>query len=131
MSEDYIFKFDNPDWKIKGILSATGDNEAMDREMKSPFPTPKSYIAEIIAIIWTDEKMIWNWKMRIKFPSGNKQVVSGTCAANANETKCLHEIYKFPMIDKYWFPNPSGDIKGLIEIMKKNNLIDYMEVRHV
>src|SRR6201999_4259350 len=117
--DDYISKFDNPAWKIKGILSAIADNETMERELQSPFPIPKSYVAEIIAIIWTDENLVWQWKMRIKFPSGNKQVVSGNCGINANETKCLHEIYKLPLTKKNWFPNPNGDIEGLIEIMRK------------
>src|SRR5574338_731349 len=90
-------------------------------------PMPKDYVTEVIAFIWVDEHGEWFWKGRLKFPSGNKMVFRGTCGKNANETKCLHEIYKFPMVEKNWFPNPKGTVDGLIDVMKENDLIESIQ----
>jgi hypothetical protein len=119
MADKPIFDFRNNKCKYKGVLSAIADNEAVDKEMDNPFPTSKKYVTEVIAFIWIDEDGTWIWKGRLKFPSGNKISFGGNCGKNANETKCLHEIYKFPMKEKNWFPNPKETVEGLIEIMKQ------------
>lgn len=128
---DYIFKFMNPEYKIKGILSAIADNDEIFKIKGEYFPSTKRFTAEIIGFIWTDENQEWNWRFRMKFASGDKQVCSGNLGKDANETKCLHEMYKFPMKEKHWFPNPEGTVKSLIELMKKEDLIESIQTKAV
>jgi hypothetical protein len=119
-----IFNFTNPNWQYKGVLSAIADNQEVNKEMNKYMSIPKNYVTEIIAFIWVDEHEEWFWKGRLKFPSGNKISFNGKCGKYTNETKCLHEIYKFPMKEKHWFPNPKGTVEGLIEVMQANDLIE-------
>lgn len=46
MSKDsnIIFDLRRQDYKYKGVLFAVADNEAIDKEMNAPFPTPKEYV---------------------------------------------------------------------------------------
>ena len=137
MSDGFIFNISRTDHKYKGILFAEADNEAVDREMNAPFPTPKSYVAGIMGLIWVDEKEIWHAKFRIKFPSGNKQVVSldfdeeHKKKVKMNTTYVLQKIYKMPMINKKWYPNPTEDIDGIIKIMKESDMIEFSEYKKV
>ena len=123
-----------PDYKYKGVLFAEVDNEAVDKKMNFPFPITKSYIAGIIGLIWVDEKEIWHSKFRIKFPSGNKQVFSQDYdeefkeKVNMNVTYVLHKLYKMPMKNKTWYPNPTEDIDGIIKIFKDSDMIESFKV---
>lgn len=125
--KDCIFNFSNPACKIKGIMSAVVDIEEVLKLSDFPFAFRKDFGAEVIGIIWIDENHIWQWKMRIEFPSGNKQVVYGDCGKNSDEDTCLNEMQKLPMKEFYYFPNAAEDVNGLIEIMKKNDLIKSLE----
>lgn len=130
----YIFDLTNPNYSYKGILFAELDFEEMDKLAKSPFPTPKNYFAGIMALIWTDEKGIWNVKFRIKFPSGNKQVSSKDYTEEfekkikVNETYILNELYKMPMKNKNWMKNPDGTIDGILNILEKSDMIESKRV---
>jgi|SRR3974390_1203805 len=137
MSDDgVIFDLSRQDWKYKGVFFGEMDNAAVDKEMNSPFPTPKSYVAGMMAIIWTDEKGVWHLTARIKFPSGNKQVIRKSfnqkedSNKTINETYCLQFLYKMPMINKTWTPNPSGEGWDILEIIKKLDMIESFEVQH-
>ena len=130
MSET-IFDFRNEAWKIKGVLSAIVDLAEVEKQMDAPpeMKLPNEFEAELIAFIWSDENEEWHSKLRIKFPTGKKKVFFRSFGKDANETKCLHEIYQLPLKDNFWFPNPSGTIQGILEIMKKEGLILSLEVR--
>jgi hypothetical protein len=130
MSEN-IFEFDDcENTTFKGVLSAEVDNTEMDKQLFTPISmrAPKSYIAEVFGMIWVDKQGEWHMRMRIKFPSGNKQVIGKSYGKEANETLILHDMYKLPMVNKYWFPNPKGTFMALLEIMKKNDLIESSKV---
>jgi hypothetical protein len=119
-----IFDLTNPLFKYKGILSAIVDIDELSRSKACPCHSPKDSIIELIAIIWMNEKEEWNYKVRIKFPSGNKQVGGKNLGCYCNETKCLHDIYKIvPMKDKYWFKNPCGTVNGILEILEREEMI--------
>lgn len=122
--KECIFNFTNPDWQYKGVFSGIVDNDAVDKEVNAPFPSPKTYIAEVIAFVWVDEKGIWNFKARIKFPSGNKQTFAGSLGEDSNEEEAVKAICKMPMKEKHWFSNPEGTVGGLIEVMRVNDLIE-------
>ena len=124
---DCIFNFTNPDWQYKGVLSAIVDNDSVCKEMGEPKRMHRKYIAEVIAFVWVDENGIWNFKARIKFPSGNKQTFAGELGKDSNEDEAVKTICKMPMKEKYWFPNPKGTVEGLIEVMQENDLIESME----
>lgn len=129
-----IFDLTNHNNKYKGVLFAEADNAEMDRQMGSHFPTPKSYVAGIMAIIWVDEQGIWRAKMRIKFPSGSKQVVTKNydeefkSGVKVNETYILQDFYKFPMINKMWVPNPDETPDGIVKLIKDADMIESIQV---
>lgn len=131
MSKDnIIFDLTNSSNKYKGVLFAEMDNSAVDKECNAPFPTPKGYVVGVMAVIWTDKNDKWYLTARIKFPSGNKQVIKMDFSKpeykniNINETYVLQELYKLPMINKIWTPNPSGESWGILEIMQKLDMIE-------
>ena len=125
MSE-IIFDLTRKDWTYKGVFFGEMDNAAVD----SPFPTPKGYVAGMMAIIWINEKGIWHMTARVKFPSGNKQVIrinykeESNKGIKINETLILHELYKLPMINKLWCPNESGTPDGIFAILEKTDMIE-------
>ncbi len=128
MSNEYIiFDCTNDQWKYKGIMFAEMDNADVTKIMGG-MEAPAGFVAGIMAMIWVDELGIWNWKMRIKFPSGNKQVVSNRFDPkkhqNLNETYLLKDMYRMPMIHKSWHPNPCGTADGLIKIMEDTDMIE-------
>lgn len=125
---DYIFDFSNPKIQVKGALSAVLDNENCIKELQCPFNIPAG-IVEVIAFIWVDEHGDWIWRMRLKFPSGNKHAFGLNMGKDANETKCLQEMYRLPMKEKHWFRNPTGRFEDMIEIMRKNDLIASIQVQ--
>jgi hypothetical protein len=135
MSEsEVIFDLTNPNNKYKGVMFAEVDNQELDREMQSPFPTPQKYAAGVMAIIWVDEEGIWNAKMRFKFPSGNKQVITKKYDVEAkegetiNENIVLQDLYRFPMIHKMWLKNDDETGHGIIELIEKAEMVQYIRI---
>jgi len=128
--KEYIFKFED-NWIYKGVLSAVMDNKALDAELGLPeemFPVPENWFVEIIGFIWVNEEGIWNMKIRLKYPSGNKQAFGNTYGKDANETLVLQDMYRLPMVQKYWFKNKDGTLKSLIQLMKDNDLIASIQI---
>lgn len=136
-NEQIIFDLSRKDWKYKGVFFGEMDNAAVDKECNAPFPTPKGYVAGMMAIIYTDEKGIWHLVARIKFPSGNKQVIRKAfnekedSNKTINETYCLQFLYKMPMINKVWTPNPSGEGWDILEIIKNLDMVESMRIESV
>ena len=126
--KECIFNFTNPNWQYKGVFSGILDNDAINKEMNAMFSSPKSFIAEVIAFVWVDEKGIWNFKARVKFPSGNKQTFGRSLGENSNEEEAVKAICKMPMKEKFWFSNPDGTVEGLIEVMIINDLIESIQM---
>lgn len=123
MNENIILDISNEKYKYKGILSAIIDNKAVAEMTHTPVGFFGDDVAEVFVIIYQDECENWIWKGRIKFPSGNKQVIQNNMGKNSNETACLHDIYKLPLSEKQWFKNPCQTGYGLLDIMRKNDLI--------
>jgi len=134
MSE-IIFDLTNPKLIYKGVLFAEGDNSFLDEDWGGP-KVPQKYAPGIMAIIWVDEKGTWHHKTRLKFPqSGSKQIYSKNYkkeqqqGIKVNETYILNDIYKLPMINKIWNPNPSGDSWGIVEIVERLAMIEYFRMQ--
>jgi hypothetical protein len=127
---NFIFDLTDFSKNYRGVLFAEVDNEEMDNLWNSIFGTSKRYVAGVMAVIWTDKDNKWFAKMRIKFPSGSKHVVSFDFSTpeyekiNVNETFILQYLYQMPMVNKIWTPNPSGDGIGIVEIMEKLDMIE-------
>lgn len=132
--ENIIFDLTNINYKYKGVLFAELDNAQIDKEIGNPFPTPKDYLAGIMAIIWVDKKGIWNFKMRIKFPSGSKQVVNKIYdkefkkGIKVNETYILQDLYKFPMVNKTWLSNPEETGDGILKLIENADMIESINI---
>lgn len=124
---DYIFNFSNPNWKYKGVLSAEADYNTLEKEWD--IKQPPGYTVYIVAFIWVDEVGDWFFRVRLKFPSGHKQVYGCNMGKDSNETLCLEEMYRFPMQKKKWIANPSGILDRLLELMKKHDMIESIEFR--
>jgi len=129
---DVIFDCTRTDWKYKGVLFGEGDNS---HDEVGWMKVPQKYAPGVMAIIWVDEEGTWHHKTRLKFPqSGSKQVFSKNYkkeqqqGIKVNETYVLNDIYKFPMINKTWTPNPSGDSWGIVEIMEKLDMIEHSRI---
>lgn len=119
-----IFDITRRDWKYKGVLFAEVDNNDLSDEMEPP---PNDWIAGIMLLIWTDENGIWNAKMRIKYPLGNKSVFSRSYDKDqkVNETSILQEFYNLPMTNKKWYKNEDGTPQGILKIIEDANMIDH------
>lgn len=132
--DNIIFDLSDHDNSYKGVFFAELDVASSSKDFGIP-PPPKGYEAGIMGIIWTDKRGCWHGKMRIKFPSGNKQVISCNFEEefkkkiNMNETYVLNYMYKLPMINKVWTPNPSGKGMGIFEIIKKLDMIESIRIR--
>lgn len=130
-----IFDITRKDWKYKGIFFAECDNKELSKNSGSFFPVlPKDFIIGIMGIIYIDENNIWHSVMRLKFPSGTKQVIRRNYEKkskeniNINETYILNDFYKFPMINKKWYKNPTEDIDGMLKIMEDSNMIESKKI---
>lgn len=123
-----IFDCTRTDWQYKGIYDAILDNDAVQKEEPAFNRVAKDYVAELMAIIWVDEKGIWTAKVRIKFPSGNKQVYTLHFGTECNETKVLMKLWEMPSKDKHWFPNKCGTGQGILKILQDKNMIDSIRV---
>ena len=131
MSEkDYIFKFDDS-WKYKGVISGEMDKTAVEdyTGFRTPQAIDKKYVVEVIGFIWTDEQDDWHMKLRLKYPSGNKQAFGNSYGKNASETIVLQDMYRLPMINKHWFKNKDGTLRSLIQLMKDNDLIESIRIQ--
>lgn len=131
MSEP-IFKFSyDSGWSYKGVLSADLDKKAA-YEFMGGHPLPQTfdrkYVVEILGFIWTDEAGEWNMKMRLKFPSGNKQAYGSQYGKDVNETFVLQDMYRLPMINKNWFSNKDGTLDSLVKLMKEKDLIESIQI---
>jgi len=136
--DEVIFDLSREDYDYKGVLFAQADHSTVYKEMLGCFPPlPEDYCAAIMAIIWTDEKGIWHFKMRTKFPSGNKQVFSHTFDSedeknlNINETYVLQYIYTIPMIKKVWKKNPDGTPKGIVKICEDLDMVEFSKIEPI
>lgn len=129
-----IFDVTNPNCIYKGILFAELDFQEMDKQIKCPVPILKDYVAGVMALIWIDEKGIWNAKLRIKFPSGNKQVCHKTYQdefdkkINVNETYVLNDLYRFPLKNKKWMKNSNGTPEGILKLLKESDMIESLKI---
>ncbi len=127
-----IFDLTRHDYNYKGVLFAEMDNKAVFAE--TGMPPPKKWTAGVMAIIWTDEIGCWHSKIRIKFPSGNKQVTSRSFEeefnekVNVNETYVLNKIYEIPMVNKIWTKNPDGSPEGIVKIIKDLDMVESMRI---
>lgn len=119
----YIFELNRKDYSYKGVLFAELDNNSFYKEYG--LSLPKSYVAGLMGLIWTDENGIWHMKFRIKFPNGNKQSFSQEYSKDANETLVLQDIYKLPLVNKNWYPNKDGSIDGILDVIKKTDMIEH------
>ncbi len=125
-----IFDLTDETNNYRGVLFAEMDNAEVDKQMNSPFPTPKEYVAGVMAVIWTDKNGGWHAKLRIKFPSENKQVISMDFTkpeyknVKVNETFVLQQMYKMPMVKKIWTPNPSGEAMGIVDIIRDLDMVE-------
>jgi hypothetical protein len=126
--EQYIFDLSNPKHKYKGVLFAEIDNDSICEECGG-MAIPQNFVAGVMAIIWVDEENIWNVKTRFKFPSGNKQIFEkkydNEDSSKINETFILHDLYRFPMVNKRWFQNKDETAKGLFDLMQQADMIEY------
>jgi len=43
-------------------------------------------------------------------------------------TYVLHDLYKMPMKNKTWYPNPTEDIDGINKILKDSDMIESFQV---
>lgn len=130
MSET-IFEFDDcENTTFKGVLSADLDKGEVEKHfgIRMPQAISRKYVVDVFGMIWVDKQGEWHMRMRLKFPSGNKQAFGSSYGKDANETLVLHDMYKLPMVNKHWFPNPKGTFMSLLEIMKQNDLIEYAKV---
>ena len=131
--DDIIFDLTRKDWKYKGVFFGRIDNEVVEKKCNFSFPITSfmrnSYFVGIMAIIYMDENSKWNLVARIKFPSGKKQVIRKCFSTpedsnkNINETYCLQFLYKFPIINKIWKNNPSGEGEGILKILINLDMI--------
>lgn len=126
-----IFDLTNRKNTYKGVLFSEMDHIEAGKQLDCPFPPPPSdYCVGIMAIIWVDEDGIWNAKMRLKFPSGNKQVVCRKYDEEhkenitINETYILNDLYKIPMRKKIWLKNKSGTPEGMFDLIKDADMIE-------
>lgn len=123
-----IFDLTDTSNKYKGILFAEIDNQEVDKEMGCL--SPKDFCVGIMALIWEDRKGVWHFKMRLKFPSGNKQVATKNFdvefekGIKVNETFVLHEIYRMKMINKMWLSNPEGTSEGIIKLIEDADMVE-------
>lgn len=129
-TSEVIFDLTKTDWTYKGVLFAEMDNAEVDKEMNSPFPTPKDYVAGVMAIIAIDPDGVWHLTARVKFPSGNKQVIRKAFdeehknQCNINETYILQYFYRMPLKNKLWTANPDGTADGILKILEKTDMIE-------
>ena len=133
-TEEAKFKIDREDYNYKGVLIAQTDGSQCLEEMKGCFPAiPEDYFGIVIAIIWTDETGMWHAKMKVEFPSGNKQIVlfkfdeEFNTDIKVNETYILNHIYKIPMKRKKWKRNPEGTATEFKKIIKDLGLSKYFD----
>jgi hypothetical protein len=128
-NENVIFEFRDDDGNnYRGVLFAEIDFAAIDKDIDSPVPQPKGFIAGFMAIIWTDKSNIWHMKGRTKFPSGSKMVHSKSYGKESNETLILQDLYKMALHRKKWCKNNSGTVNGIMNIMHENDMIEYEKI---
>lgn len=129
-----IFDLTNSKNTYKGILFAEIDTTELEnsefvKSLNLPSP-PSDFCIGVMGIIWVDEQGIWNAKVRLKFPCGNKQVMSRKFdkehiqKVNINETYVLTHIYEIPMKRKMWLKNEDGTADGILELIKKSDMIE-------
>lgn len=125
-----IFDLTNPNFSYKGVLFAEVDDDLVNEQSKCTFPKTSTNCAGIMAIIWTDENESWHWKLRIKFPSGNKQVYESIFNLSAEEKELITEthlldyLYKFPMKNKRWLKNLDGTAEGILKLIEDADMIE-------
>lgn len=133
-----IFDLTNSKNTYKGILFAELDNNECIKRMEESFPPPPSdYCVGVIGIIWIDEQGVWNAKVTLKLPTGNKQVLSKKydkehfMKVNINETYVLNHIYRLPMKKKMWLKNEDGTANGILDLIKKFYMFESLWVEEI
>ena len=136
MEKNYIFKLDREDYNYRGILFADLDLKKISLDCPVNFFS-SNYETGFMGIIWTDEKGMWHFKGRVKFPSGNKMSTENSYEDEHKEELSLSVQYvledmkRLPLINEVWYPNPTGSIDGMIEIMKNSDMIEWMKVEKI
>lgn len=132
MNKECILEF-REDCKYKGAFTALlDDDELLIAALMPKFLfdiRPKDFVVEVWGVIFTDENGIWRCTFRLKFPSGTKQVIRTEFGIDSNETKILQDIYSsLPMKEKCWVRNPKGTGNGLLEEMRKADMIESVQI---
>lgn len=130
MTEEVCFNLTEEGCSWKGVFFGEMDNDSVDAQLDAPkgFKTPSWYVVGVMALIWTDKSGVWHIRARMKFPSGNKQVIQKSFDpkehSNLNETRLLQELYGMPMVNKRWYPNSEGTPEGIIGMIEGAHMIE-------
>lgn len=113
-------------WSYKGLLFADMDlTKAFDGEIRPP----KGFHAGFMGMIWIDENGAWHFKGRIKFPSGNKIVITRDYSSEEAEALgvegIIREFCTDKFINKKWYKNPTEDIDGIRKILEDADMIEW------
>ena len=125
MNKEAMLEFSNKNgWKYKGVLSAIVDQKGVEDIMEIPMPLMRNYRIQVVGFIWTDENEEWHMHLLLKHPIGSRTALGKCLGKNCNETKMLHEIYKFPLKEKFWFTNKDGTLESLIKLLREKDMIE-------
>lgn len=117
-----IFDLTKENCDYRGIIFADVDFAAMPDGCGPPLPA--SFQAGVMAIIFIDENGDWQLVSRIKFPSGNKQVIKKNFGKDSSETVILQTLYNTPMKNKIWARNHGGKPDGIVKILEDLDMIE-------
>ena len=124
-----IFEFKEDGSIYHGVFFAELDNQGVLDVMNDTFHEPPTdYVAGLMACIWTNNNGKINLKIRIKFPSGNKQVYEIKLENDETIENAVNIIRRFPLKKDTWYPNSDGSLHSLLKIINDANMIEWMEV---
>lgn len=134
MSSECIFVIDREDYNYRGVLFSELDNETCSSMPDCPHQFPEHYCVGVLALIWTDENGLWHAKVRLKFPSGNKQVYELDFAKEMlegiqiDEEYILSRICAIPMKHINYRRNKWGTPAGILEILRDSDWVESEKV---
>lgn len=136
--EKHLFEFTRTDYLYKGIFFGELDHLDINKQMGNVIPEIylEAFNTGVMGSIWVDEKGIWHSKVMVRYPSGSTTILgkdydyAAEKGIKINETYILQHIYQIPMKNKKWYPNPSGDIEGILNIMAKNDMINSFVIQN-
>ena len=129
MSTEVIFDCTRKDWKYKGVLFAEIDCDKLFEDDSHLGPPPIGFYGGILAVVYVDENGHWIYKQRIKFSSGNKQIVTKNFGKDRDENKIIENMCAhFPMKNQIWKKNLKEEGWGIIEILEDFDMIE--SIRH-